>query len=917
MNLNESENFLLSRGNPRNFPSPSTATTSNKVMTNELAQRSPPSVLDRFKALLKQREDELDDEDVPPPSSEEIVQLYEIVLAELVFNSKPLITDLTIIAGEQREHGEGIADAICARILEAPVEHKLPSLYLLDSIVKNIGRDYVRHFSSRLPEVFLEAYREVKPNQHPAMRHLFGTWSTVFPPAVLRKIEDQLQLFSSVGQKPSGASSVRSSGSPQPTHGIHVNPKYLRQLEQSGAETVGTKRLNSIANAGRTSRLPGTNNLHPSSTAKALRPSEVDECTSVGPRRFSEGATPSNKAYDFGRGRAIVRDEETREWRRKHFSDHNMSNGHERQDPRALINAYGNDRGKGLSNNKPLQVERLDVNGMGDASTSWQNAEEEEFDWEDMSPTLADHGRGNGFLPTSALPFGRVGVSDSDSRSGRSIQAQLPLVDNSAPITDDLIPSLTSGHDLNKFGGSRYPQQAWNLPHHSSQSSNQLHTKGRGRNFQMSITAGGVPSVSGETMAPLIGKLPDADLQLTRPPTIVSRASTHDIGVQPTIIPSSAGVWPLVNTHKSQPLPSQIPSQNSRSPFDINPANNVMSHGHNKPSYLPEQQFDSFESKDQNLTRLPQFPNQHPILYQQNQLRAPSSQPASLPPRILMPPLNYGYSPQGHGVVISRALSNPVQAPSATQNRPMTSLQLPGGAFPPFPPGPLPASQMIPTSQNAGQLLSNSNQQQGGAFSGLINSLMAQGLISMTNQTTAQDSVGLEFDADLLKVRHESVINSLYGNLPRQCTTCGLRFKLQEEHSSHMDWHVTRNRMSKNRKQKSSRKWFVSASMWLSGAEALGTDAVPGFLPTETIVEKKEDEELSVPADEDQTACALCGESFDDFYSDETEEWMYRGAVYMNAPSGTIAGMDRSQLGPIVHAKCRSESTVATTEDCQ
>ncbi|KAE8724413.1 Detected protein of unknown function [Hibiscus syriacus] len=203
--------------------------------------------------------------------------------------------------------------------------------------------------------------------------------------------------------------------------------------------------------------------------------------------------------------------------------------------------------------------------------------------------------------------------------------------------------------------------------------------------------------------------------------------------------------------------------------------------------------------------------------------------------------------------------------------------------------------------EDSGPLLLN--QPQGGAFTGLISSLMAQ------------DSLGLEFDADLLKVRHESAISSLYADLTRQCTTCGLPFKFQEEHSTHMDWHVARNRMSKNHKQKPSQKWFVSGSMWLSGAEALGTNSVPGVFPTEDIVQKKADEELAVPTDEYQSICALCGELFDDFYSDETEEWMYRGAVYMNAPNGPVEGIDRSQLGPIVHAKCRSESSVVPPED--
>ncbi|KAI4374065.1 hypothetical protein MLD38_012108 [Melastoma candidum] len=690
----------------------------------------PPTILDRFRSLIVGRSVGFDDMDAPPLTTEEVVSVYEVVLAELVINSKPIITDLTIIAGEQREHAEGIAHAICRRIVEVPAAQKLPSLYLLDSIVKNIGKEYIEHFSVRLPEVFCEAYRQVDPSMYKPMRHLFSTWSTVFPTSVLRRIEVELQ----VSFNKQSSDLLGTSESPVRSNSIHVNPKYVRQLENSAIDSVGVGigpgRLKSSESILRSSypvssrKLPLHSNIAVSrslqlrrETDRAFMPESDEFLADDMPRRF-ERASPSHPVLEYGLGRPVGTRDEPMGWQRERRLDDsrrrmggpglNLANESALRDPRALISAYGDDKRKYATMAKPNQFEHMENRGKP-TSLSWQDTEEQEFNWAEMNPTLADHNK-----------------ERSRTLGSKDLLANKPAV-------------------YNQFPGIMASNQA----------------------------------------------------------TLVQNPA-----FKPLLL------------HPQEPREKFLPASVASGP--------------------------SFQHR---------FPG---------------------PAQTLAPTAGNATGLQSH----------PLAMPSR------------GISLPHPPPGP-PLISVPPSSGAVGGI----------AYSGLLSSLLGQGMITLANQTPTLETLGIDFDLELLKVRHESSVRALYGDLPRQCTTCGLRFKFQEEHSNHMDWHVTKNRMSKSRKQKASRKWFVSTSMWLSGAEALGTDAVPGFLPTEPVEEKKSDEDMAVPADEDQMACALCGERFDDFYSDETDEWMYKGAVYMNAPDGSTFGMDRSQLGPIVHAKCRSESS--------
>ncbi|KAK9448569.1 uncharacterized protein V1518DRAFT_427727 [Limtongia smithiae] len=136
-----------------------------------------------------------------------IRQDYMISLEELTSNSRPIITNLTIIAQENIQAATAITRAIEDHIARCAPQAKLPALYLLDSICKNVGSPYTLLFGRNLYKTFTNAYTTVSDPTRRKMHELFHTWIlppanqvSLFPNEQLRKIEIYLSKVRSAIQ---------------------------------------------------------------------------------------------------------------------------------------------------------------------------------------------------------------------------------------------------------------------------------------------------------------------------------------------------------------------------------------------------------------------------------------------------------------------------------------------------------------------------------------------------------------------------------------------------------------------------------------------------------------------------------------------------------------------------------------------
>ncbi|MBN3313896.1 PCF11 protein, partial [Atractosteus spatula] len=156
---------------------------------------------------------------------EDACREYQSSLEDLTFNSKPHINMLTILAEENLHFAKDIVAIIEAQIAKAPPSEKLPVLYLVDSIVKNVGREYLATFTKNLVHTFICVFEKVDENTRKSLFKLRSTWEEIFPLKKLYALDVRVNSLDPAWPIRPLPPNVNSSS-------IHVNPRFLKPNEE-------------------------------------------------------------------------------------------------------------------------------------------------------------------------------------------------------------------------------------------------------------------------------------------------------------------------------------------------------------------------------------------------------------------------------------------------------------------------------------------------------------------------------------------------------------------------------------------------------------------------------------------------------------------------------------------------------------
>ena len=131
---------------------------------------------------------------------DQFLRTYEMELYSMQRPDKSVINTLTMRAADQIENdalSKGIVFTIERCIQQIQPHKKLIPLYVMDSIIKNVGGLYTRLMMHNLASIFSGAFNEVDNSMRVQLIKLLDTWQTqnVFSQETIDDIRNRLKVI--------------------------------------------------------------------------------------------------------------------------------------------------------------------------------------------------------------------------------------------------------------------------------------------------------------------------------------------------------------------------------------------------------------------------------------------------------------------------------------------------------------------------------------------------------------------------------------------------------------------------------------------------------------------------------------------------------------------------------------------------
>jgi len=202
----------------------------------------------------------------------EDIRNYADTLEELKFNSKPHISTLTELArdyGKNRQ-AKDVIKIIVDRILlkETPIAHKMPTLYLLDSILKNHPDNYKDLIEKILVQAFECVFNHGDEKIRASMHKLRMTWTPWFYWTTLNELDKRINKIDKAWPIIAKKDQVQVRNptppvqQPPPTAGLAERKKFRENLSKPNVENGQVKPAKVADTKPPTTTPSGRTNIH-------------------------------------------------------------------------------------------------------------------------------------------------------------------------------------------------------------------------------------------------------------------------------------------------------------------------------------------------------------------------------------------------------------------------------------------------------------------------------------------------------------------------------------------------------------------------------------------------------------------------------------------------------------------------------